>query len=129
MAKATSKYKFTDKDSDAIVALCYTFHGIAQDQFATFMRKNYPGFDLTYLLQKVENLMAPHAATPVTRTIEVDADSFQVCLENKFKNEDEALVFDRIFYKEKGAIKISHEFPVFPIPARNQELSKKVLKA
>jgi hypothetical protein len=129
MATGTKPYKLTNKDTAAIVALGYCLHGINQEVFSGFIQKNYPGFNLAHLLQEVEQLMVPHAQPPITRLIGVDGNSLQVRLENNFKGEDDALIFDRIFYKESGILKVKHEYLIFPVTARNQGLAKKVLKA
>ena len=120
---------FSNKDSKLIAALGYGFSGIEQRSFARFMRKNYLGFDLVALLQQVEQLMAPQTPLHITRVITVTGTSLQIQLENSYTSEDDALLFDRRFYKENGYLKVSHEYLVFPVAARNQGLSKKVLKA
>lgn len=129
MAGVSKQYKFTNKDTDDIALLGYSFHGIDRVAFAAFIQKNYPRFNLSHLLKQIEQLMVPNAAPPITRRIGVDGDILQVRLENDYNSEDDALVFDRIFYKEKGILKVKHEFLVLPIAARNHGLSKKVLKA
>lgn len=129
MAVLSKLYKFTNKDTDDIVSLGYSFHGINHDTFGAFMQKTYPGFNLAHLLKQIEQLMVPNAVPPITRRIGVNGDMLQVRLENDYNGEDDALIFDRIFYKEKGILKVKHKFLVLPIAARNHGLAKKVLKA
>ena len=129
MAGTNKQYKFTKKDTDDIVLLGYSFHGVDRDAFDTFMQQHYSGFNLAHLLKQIEQLMVSNTLLSIIRRIGVDANTLQIRLENDFNSEDDALIFDRIFYKEKGILKVKHEFLVLPIEARNHGLSKKILKA
>jgi hypothetical protein len=125
---ASSKYRFTNQDAKKIVQRGYVFYGIDENDFADFMQKNFPGFDLVTLLEQVEQLMVPHAQTNVIRRIGVNGDMLQVRFENDFTSEDDALVFDRKFYRDKDGLKVSHEYLVLPERARGRILEKKCLK-
>ena len=129
MADISNRYRFSEKDSAKIELLGYSFNGIGINTFAGFMQKHYAGFNLAYLLTYIEQLMVSHTTLSIIRRIYINGNTLQVILENDFNNEDDALIFDRIFYKEKGILKVKHEFLVLPIAARNQGLSKKILKA
>lgn len=129
MAGTSKSYKFTKKDTDVIVSMGYRLHGITQLAFGGFMHKNYPGFDLAHLLEQVEQLMVPHAVSKVTRNIFVNGNILEIKMENDYTGEDDALIFGRKFYKDNGILKVKHEFLVFPIPARNKGLNKKVQRA
>lgn len=123
-------YIFKGTDIDTILSLGYSFSGIDTKDFENFMNRNYLGFNLAQLLRQVEQLMAPHSATTLTRLISVDLKNMHVELYNLYNGiEDAALIFDRIFYRESGYIIVMHEYLVLPVPARNQGLSKKILKA
>lgn len=126
---ASSKYKFTKLDTKKLTQLGYTFYGIDESGFADFMQKYFPGFDLVTLLEQVEQLMVPHAQTDMLRRVGVNGDMLQVRFENNFTSEDDALVFDRKFYRDKDGLKVSHEYLVLPERAREQDIGKKVLKA
>ena len=129
MGMARQPYIFKEKDTGTIILLGYEFNGIRKAGFCKFMKWYYQGFDLAQLLLQIDPLMTPHADTQLTRLISVDHEDLRVELFNQYTSEDNALIFDRIFYKVKGRIHVSHEYLIIPVTARNQGLARKVLKA
>jgi len=128
MAKSRrATHKFTASDVATLDAKGYALVGVSPIDLPAFMTKYYNGFDLARWISEIEGIMIPHALTPVDRIITVSKDSsLQVQFENQFTSEDDALIFDRKFFREKGRLKVSHEYLVFPAPSRNKGHNKQV---
>lgn len=120
--------RFLDIYTDELVKMGYSFSGIDTTEFARFMQTQFPHFDLLSWLIEAEDVMMPHAKTAITRKITVTGDQLNVCFHNVYTGEKDALIMDRTFFREKGKLKVKHEFLVVPEEARDQDIGRSVLQ-
>lgn len=120
-------YIFSADDTSELVAKGYTIQGLQTEELAIFMQTHYPGFALKQFLLEAEELMNPGNLTALQRYILIAGTTITAGFKNNYTDEDDALVFERKFYKENGKLIVSHEYLILPEKERGKNTVKKVL--
>ena len=130
MQLTRSKYRFTISDTTQIVDLGYTISPSDSVSFEEFMAKTFPNFNLAKLLESLETYFVPTTALKIKKLISYDTQlsTLHLSFTNEFKNDDEALIFDRIFAKSGTKITIDHVFCVLPLNFRGKGIISQVFK-
>lgn len=125
-------YIFTIADRERIESWGYAIEGLpSNQQLENLLPHLLPNFDLASLLEVVERHFTPTTSLPIKRKIiyREPGKSFQVLYYNLYKEEDDAVVFDRTFYKEKDELFVDHSFCLVPQSHQGKGLIKPVFKA
>jgi hypothetical protein len=132
MMLSPEQYKFSPADTVAIEALGYVINNNSNKKkdFADFMETAYPNFDLLKLLQVVEQVLYPTTTLQIVKEIKFDisSDELVLYLRNQYRDEAEALIFKRTFYKEANEITVIHDYFVLPSLYQKQGLAKPVFQ-
>ncbi len=125
------RHDFSPEDTSGIEALGYIVTNDVNKQasFADFMRASFANFNLLKLLQVVEQVLYPLTELAIKREIKFNGTgTLSIYFGNHFRNESEALLFKRAFYKEAGQIVIQHCYFVLPSYCQRQGLAKTIFQ-
>lgn len=112
-----SNYTFTINDTHRIINLGYLIKHSCSISLEEFMAYEFPNFDLCTLLKELEASFSITTPLPIKREIIFDnkPPELQINYRNSFSEIQEALVFNRKFYKSKIAnIEVEHQYCVLP---------------
>ena len=132
MTLVPAPYLFTAKDENAIKVIGYQITNLGRgniDLF-TFMQSIYPNFNLLRLLQVIEEILTRVTSLPIHRKIYYNTTTGELLIDfrNEFTTEEQAVVFQRTFYKETTHIIVSHDYFVLPSTHQRQGLAQPVFQ-
>jgi hypothetical protein len=125
-------YKFTAADRLRIERLKYRIESDPKlETFEEFITRLFPNFDLTGLLELVDQVMAPTTTLPIDRVVEYDSINqtlhFAFC--NSATVEEEMVCFERRIFWEKGELSVEHQYCLLPLPHQGKGLIKPIFQA
>ncbi len=130
MNLSPQEYKFTDDDAQRIVSLGYTLIKQGTLSFTYFMVQEFPDFDLLALLEELERSFTPATHLVIHREISFQetVPYLRINYRNNFVAINDALIFDREFFKVGLQIRVNHNYCVLPISERGKGLVKNVFQ-
>jgi len=125
------KHSFTKADTIKVIDLGYTIKKSSTLSFEKFLKTEFPNFNLVKLLEKVEAVFTPTTKLAIERTIyyQDTPPKLRMLYENKRTKVNDALVFDREFFKTAKGIEINHSYCVIPLIHQNKGLVKIIFQA
>lgn len=125
------KHSFTITDTTKVINLGYRIDKTSSLSFEDFMSAEFPDFNLAKLLEEVETVFTPTTTLDIERTIyyQDTPPKLRILLENKRTGLNDALIFDREFFKSAKGIEINHSWCVVPEDHQGKGLIKSIFQA
>lgn len=123
-------YTFTITDTKKIIDLGYAIRTSDPVPLAAFMNKEFINFNLVSLLNELELSLTPTTNLKITRQIcySINPPTLEISFGNEYATDDEALIFDRKFWKSHAVINVDHNMCVLPLNFQGKGVLKKVFQ-
>ena len=130
MKLATSQYRFTVADIETIVDFGYEIVMASSISLDALINQEFANLDMVSILATLEESFSPTTGLKITRKLicSHNPSSLHIHYCNEYSRDDEALVFDRRFWKKQSEIFIDHNMCVLPREFQGKGILKKIFQ-